>query len=436
MAYRYFRHMCLHSGVILLVVMSVVHRAHAQSGKDAYTYRLHNVNVTLPDGLQRDGDGAFFPGFFISAKTSTLDAALQAARLQKQGDTAHDPCSTLYAFEQLAPGQQVTALRLTALNPSVDGQRLWWVMPQTSADTPQQAAACTVSPDEPWTLFTKGLAHVSFVSPILLGHGAPIVWVNLRHAASELTDEWTQDEVPNEPSDPPGAARTCSPTSDRPVRLLSNADVAQSVVWHSAVQQKRLALTFDACSTYNVAAFNPAVIAALEAEDVPATLFVGGHWAEMHPQELVSLAQNPLFEIGNHTYSHPHMRDLAPWQQAQELRWTQALIYSMTGVTPTMFRPPYGEVDDAMLREVARAGLTTVQYDLPAGDADVHVSPQKLTQWVVGKARAGSIVIMHMNRPKNHTAEALPMIVRELRAKGYTFCQMTDLLYGDGSRCR
>ena len=177
-------------------------------------------------------------------------------------------------------------------------------------------------------------------------------------------------------------------------------------------------------------------MAALEALQVPATLFVGGHWAEMHAAQLQRLAKNPLFEIGNHTYSHPHMRDLTPEQQAQELGWTQALIYNQTGVLPRMFRPPYGEVDDTMLAEVARAGLYTVEYDLPAGDADVHVSPMRLTQWVVGQATPGSIVIMHMNRPKNHTAEALPEIVRSLRAQGYTFCRMSDLILSDGSGCQ
>ena len=89
-----------------------------------------------------------------------------------------------------------------------------------------------------------------------------------------------------------------------------------------------------------------------------------------------------------------------------------------------------------MLQQVAQAGLYTVEYDLPAGDADVHVSPARLRHWVVDHATSGSIVIMHMNRPKNHTAEALPDIVHDLRRRGYTFCQMSDLMLGDGSGCR
>jgi peptidoglycan/xylan/chitin deacetylase (PgdA/CDA1 family) len=433
MAYIPFRHMCLHTGFLLSFWFALTPHAHAESPGQAHIYRLRDVTVTVPDALLHAGaDHAQASGFFVTATASTLEAALKAGQLREQMDTSQNPCGTLYVFEQPAQTQQVTGLKVHALNLSVDGQPLWWVVPQRQADTGGTHRACALAADEPWTLFTQGLAHVSWLRADT--DAAPVVWVDLRHAASELALPWTLDEAPDGPLGQ--GARACEPAPDRPARALTAAEVAQSVVWHSAVHHKRLALTFDACSTYSYGPFNPAVIAALEAEAVPATLFVGGHWAEMHGRELQMLAQNPLFEIGNHTYSHPHMRDLEPWRQAQELRWTQALIYDLTGVTPKMFRPPYGEVDDAMLREVARAGLTTVEYDLPAGDADIHVSPLKLTQWVVGKAQAGSIVIMHMNRPKNHTAEALPMIVRQLRAKGYTFCQMSDLLGGDGKGCR
>ncbi|RYF05834.1 MAG: hypothetical protein EOO40_09940, partial [Deltaproteobacteria bacterium] len=114
--------------------------------------------------------------------------------------------------------------------------------------------------------------------------------------------------------------------------------------------------------------------------------------------------------------------------QRQELLWTQAAIFSRTGILPRFFRPPYGEVDDTLIRSVADAGLITVEYDLPAGDADFHVSDTRLVDWVVRKSLPGSIVIMHMNHPGNKTAEVLPAIIRSLRARGLELSTIGGML--------
>lgn len=235
---------------------------------------------------------------------------------------------------------------------------------------------------------------------------------------------------------PPPPAPRCEAHAALPLHPLSADKIAGSVVWHNASDRRQLALTFDACSTFAIGRFNPRVIAALRALGVPSTLFVGGHWAEMYPDVLETLAQDPLFEIGNHTYSHPHLRELSAEAQRQELLWTQELIFERTGRVPRLLRPPYGEVDDALITNAAKIGLYTVEYDLPAGDADDHVTTARLSGWVVGRSTPGSIVVMHMCRPNNHTAEALYQIVPRLRAQGFTFCQVSDMLFNRGRGCR
>jgi peptidoglycan-N-acetylglucosamine deacetylase len=197
---------------------------------------------------------------------------------------------------------------------------------------------------------------------------------------------------------------------------------------HGARSERRIALTFDACTTHDPTPYDPRVTAELEALRVPATLFVGGGWAEEEPAQLRALARDPLFEIGNHTFTHPHLTRVSDAAIREELLRTQAVIAAETGRVPTLFRPPYGEYDARVLRVAASLGLRTVEYDLPSGDPDAHATKDALVGWVLREARPGSIVVMHMNHPRFHTAEALPEIVAGLRARGFELVTVGELL--------
>jgi peptidoglycan/xylan/chitin deacetylase (PgdA/CDA1 family) len=198
---------------------------------------------------------------------------------------------------------------------------------------------------------------------------------------------------------------------------------------HGARGQKKVALTFDACTTTREPSpYDPRITAELEAMHVPATVFVGGGWAQEEAPMLRELARDPLFEIGNHTFTHPHLARLSDAQIRDELLRTKVEIAAVTGHTPTLFRPPYGVYDAHVLRVAAELGLTTVEYDLPSGDPDVHATKQSLVNWVLREARPGSIIVMHINHRRFHTAEALPEIVAGLRARGFELLTVGELL--------
>jgi peptidoglycan/xylan/chitin deacetylase (PgdA/CDA1 family) len=197
---------------------------------------------------------------------------------------------------------------------------------------------------------------------------------------------------------------------------------------HGLRDEGKIALTFDACTARAPDPYDPGVAAVLEAMHVPATIFVGGGWARAEPAALAELARNPLLEIGNHTDSHPHLARLSDARIRDELLGAQRAIGAVTGRAPTLFRPPYGEYDAHVLRVAASVGLTTVEYDLPSGDPDPRSSAQALVRWVLGLARPGSIIVMHINDRRFHTAEALPAIVAGLRARGFELVTVSELL--------
>lgn len=219
---------------------------------------------------------------------------------------------------------------------------------------------------------------------------------------------------------------------EAPLTGLRNAPVlpavAPEVVRNGPRRKKKIALTFDACSTQGSSKFDEGVIRALITAQAPATLFLGGNWMEEHPDETIELARHPQFELANHTYLHPHLRRESDERVREELRRTQDMLYTLTGRTATLFRAPYGEVDARVARLVAEEGMVSIQYDLASGDPDPRISTKRLLEYVTSTARSGSIVVMHMNGRGWKTAEALSRIILRLRKKGYQLVTVSELL--------
>ena len=166
----------------------------------------------------------------------------------------------------------------------------------------------------------------------------------------------------------------------------------------------------------------------LRATHTPATLMLGGYWMETHPAVTRALAADPLFELGNHSYLHPHMANLPPARMRAELQETQDVMYRLTGRQGTLFRPPYGEYSPALLSVAGGLGLHTFTWEVVTGDPDPHVTAQDIERAVAQRTRPGSIVIMHMNGRGWHTAQALPTVIASLRRRGYQFVTVSQVL--------
>lgn len=225
-----------------------------------------------------------------------------------------------------------------------------------------------------------------------------------------------------------GAPLPYEPPHDRILVAPALPAVVPEIVKHGPRRKKRIALTFDACSTKGPSKFDEAVIRWLIKLNVPATLFLGGKWMEEHPDETQELANYPQFELANHTYLHPHLPRESDSRVREELSRTQNMLFTLTGRRATLFRAPYGEVNSRIARLGAEAGMIAIQYDIASGDPDPRISARQLWEYVSGQARNGSIIVMHMNGRGWKTAEALPRLVLRLRKNGYQLVTVSDLL--------
>jgi peptidoglycan/xylan/chitin deacetylase (PgdA/CDA1 family) len=233
------------------------------------------------------------------------------------------------------------------------------------------------------------------------------------------------------PPPPPPPLVQAPPVAKPSVPTL--APVEPRVVRSGSRQYKRIALTFDACTTH-ANEYDGRVIDALVAARVPATIFIGGRWAQNNVDHVKALAANPLFEIGNHTFTHPKLLSLDEAQIRDDIARTQAELLTLTGKLPLLFRPPFGEYDERAARVAASLGLTTVQFDLPSGDPSKRATKERLIWWVLSRAQPGSIVVMHMNHKNLHTAEALPQIISGLRQRGYELVTVGALMAQTASK--
>lgn len=230
------------------------------------------------------------------------------------------------------------------------------------------------------------------------------------------------------PTPVPAPVPTAAPTS---------APVTGSLVTNGSRATNRVALTLDMGGRVGDAL---AIMSWLRDHGVPATIFMTGEMADSTAtdagrQVLGRIDARPdLFDLGNHSYSHPHMTALSASGMADEIGSAEAAIDRHAVASPRpFFRPPFGEWNTTLVNIAASAGYRwTVMWDVDTIDwkpiADGGPTAQQIVDRVLTRAQGGSIVLMHLGGYE--TLEALPAIVNGLQARGYSLVTLGTMLGG------
>ncbi|MGE5228061.1 MAG: polysaccharide deacetylase family protein [Planctomycetaceae bacterium] len=178
---------------------------------------------------------------------------------------------------------------------------------------------------------------------------------------------------------------------------------------------KEVALTFDDGPWPGA---TRKVLAILRRFHVHATFFMVGTQAARYPG-LVRAVLRAGDEIGNHSWNHPlTLQGLSPGQLTEELSKTNALLRSL-GADPTLFRPPGGWDDDAVVQEARRQGMRLVTWSVDPADWRSGLTPAQVRRSVLSNVERGSIVLLHDGGGDAlHTIKALPSIIRGIRHRG------------------
>lgn len=240
----------------------------------------------------------------------------------------------------------------------------------------------------------------------------------------DISDLPDASEIPTPPAG--GASPSPVPTAPTPAMTPgATASGVSDVVRHGPREVSTVALTFDMGGRLDPALD---ILAWLVDHDVPATIFPTGKSGTTTAIGSAALEvaseHRDLFDLGNHTWSHPDLRDLDDAAIRDQLERTETAVLEAIGrSTKPWFRPPFGGLDDQIPVSVGAAGWGyTVMWDVDTIDwkpeDDGGPTADEIVAKVVGNARGGSIVLMHLGG--YNTLEALPGILGGLRAKGLT----------------
>jgi peptidoglycan/xylan/chitin deacetylase (PgdA/CDA1 family) len=233
-------------------------------------------------------------------------------------------------------------------------------------------------------------------------------------------------------------------------------------VQRGPLNRKEIALTFDGGSINNAA---DEILDALKINDVHCTFFLTGEFIRRYPGTVKRILQEG-HEVGNHTWSHPHLTSFAKNRKhetlpgitsekiRQELSKTASLFKLVTGKEMAGFwRAPYGEYNAEILRWSAEAGYKHIGWTVGRGweesmdsmdwvadkNSTAYHSADEITEKILkygtGKKYGanGAIVLMHLgtDRKEDFPHQKLPEIIEELKKQGYRLVRMSDMENAD-----
>lgn len=193
-------------------------------------------------------------------------------------------------------------------------------------------------------------------------------------------------------------------------------------VYSVSHDEKLLALTIDAAWEDDKTDF---ILETLKTYDIKATFFLCGFWVEDYP-EMVKKISDAGHEVGNHSWTHPHMSKQSPDQIVDELKTLDDKLESITGKRSVLFRAPYGEYNDTVITTARNAGYEVIQWDIDTVDWKPERSADTILNSVLPKLKNGSIILCHNNGYK--IEQYLPTLIETALSQGYRFVTVSELL--------
>ncbi|WP_172797561.1 glycosyltransferase [Bacillus sp. FJAT-27445] len=199
----------------------------------------------------------------------------------------------------------------------------------------------------------------------------------------------------------------------------------------SKMKEKEIVLTFDDGPTPE---YTEKILKILKEQRVPATFFLIGKNAALH-QDIVKQMAKDGHEIGSHTFTHPNTKDMSEEKLKFELNSTQRVIQGITGHTTVLYRSPLGDEEAKyfpkhfeQMKNVTEMGYITVNYDVDSRDWELR-DRDAIVETVLKQASEGDIILLHDGGgDRQATVEALPIIIEQLKSKGYTFTTVSELM--------
>ena len=167
------------------------------------------------------------------------------------------------------------------------------------------------------------------------------------------------------------------------------------------------------------------ILSTLSENNVKATFFMVGDWVEKFP-EAVKKINEAGHEIGSHSNTHAHVNQLRYEKNVEEIKLSSEKIKNITEKEVTLYRPPYGEYNNTVIRAANENGYMPIQWSLDTLDY-TGITGNEMWDRIKDKITSGDIILMHNGT--EHTAESLDMLIKNIKEKGLNLVTISELVY-------
>ena len=193
-------------------------------------------------------------------------------------------------------------------------------------------------------------------------------------------------------------------------------------IYNVKTEQKKVAFTMNcAWSADDI----DTILEVLKNNEVKITFFMVGEWVDKN-QEAVKKIYEAGHEIGNHSNTHPHVNNLTYEQNLEEIEKCSQKIERITGVKPILYRAPYGEYNETVIRSAFENGYVAIQWNRDTLDYQA-LTGEQMWKRIGEKLQSGDIILSHNGTA--HTADSLEMLIKNIKEKGYDIVKISDLIY-------
>lgn len=169
------------------------------------------------------------------------------------------------------------------------------------------------------------------------------------------------------------------------------------------------------------------ILNTLSAENVKCTFFAVGTWLEKYPEAAKKILAAG-HELGSHSYDHAHFNKLSADEMRMDMEKCENILKAL-GSDCTLFRAPYGEYNETVVKTCRETNRFCIQWDVDSLDWK-GLSQQEMTDRILPRLQNGSILLFHSGTEK--TKDALPAIIRKIKEAGYSFKPVGELIYKEG----
>lgn len=169
------------------------------------------------------------------------------------------------------------------------------------------------------------------------------------------------------------------------------------------------------------------ILETLNKKNVKITFFIVGDWIEKFP-DAVKKIYEAGHEIGTHSDTHPHVNNLSYEKNVEQLARSNEKIEKITEKKADLYRAPYGEYNDTVIKSAKDNGYYTIQWSLDTLDY-TGLTGEEMWNRLNGKIKKGDIILMHNGT--EHTADSLEYLINKIKEKNLEIVKVSDLIYKD-----